>query len=106
VAAISLHTASTLRQTLYVSDATSDLLEALQFTLREGACMDTARTGHPCCARHGRRHRIGPVARLRLVVLEADQRHTHAAPPGDDLDCQGDAGGRLASCCDHGDGPG
>jgi hypothetical protein len=44
-------------------------------------------------------------ARLRVVVLEPDQRHTHAAPPGDDLDCQGDAGGRPASCCDHGDGP-
>jgi ANTAR domain/GAF domain len=46
-AAISLHTASTLRETLYASDAISDLLEELQFTLGEGACMDAARTGHP-----------------------------------------------------------
>jgi hypothetical protein len=46
-AAISLHTASTLRQTLYAGDATSDLLEELQFTLGEGACMDAARTGRP-----------------------------------------------------------
>jgi hypothetical protein len=46
-AAISLHTASTLRQTLYASDPTSDLLEELQFTLGEGVCMDAARTGHP-----------------------------------------------------------
>ena len=46
-AAISLHTASTLRQTLHASDATSDLLEELQFTLGEGACMDAARTGLP-----------------------------------------------------------
>lgn len=46
-AAISLHTASTLRETLYASDHISDLLEELQFTLGEGACMDAARTGHP-----------------------------------------------------------
>ena len=46
-AAISLHTASTLRQTLYASDPTSDLLEELQFTLGEGTCMDAARTGRP-----------------------------------------------------------
>jgi hypothetical protein len=46
-AAISLHTAGNLRETLYASDATSDLLEELQFTLGEGACMDAARTGHP-----------------------------------------------------------
>ena len=46
-AAISLHTASTLRETLYASDVTSDLLEELQFTLGEGACMDAARTGRP-----------------------------------------------------------
>jgi ANTAR domain/GAF domain len=46
-AAISLHTASPLRETLYASDATSDLLEELQFTRGEGACMDAARTGHP-----------------------------------------------------------
>jgi ANTAR domain/GAF domain len=46
-AAISLHTASTLRETLYSSDTVADLLEELQFTLGEGACMDAARTGHP-----------------------------------------------------------
>ncbi len=49
-AAISLHTASELRETLYASDAISDLLEELQFTLGEGACMDAARTGHPVLA--------------------------------------------------------
>ncbi len=37
----------TLRQTLYAGDATSGLLEELQFTLGEGACMDAARTGRP-----------------------------------------------------------
>jgi hypothetical protein len=46
-AAISLHTGSTLRQTLYANDPTSDLLEELQFTLGEGTCMDAARTGRP-----------------------------------------------------------
>jgi hypothetical protein len=46
-AAISLHTASELRETLYASDPTADLLEELQFTLGEGACMDAARTGRP-----------------------------------------------------------
>ena len=46
-AAISLHTAGALRQTLYAGDPTSDLLEELQFTLGEGACMDAARTGRP-----------------------------------------------------------
>jgi len=46
-AAISLHTAGNLRETLYASDVTSDLLEELQFTLGEGACMDAARTLHP-----------------------------------------------------------
>ncbi len=46
-AAISLHTAGNLRETLYASDVTADLLEELQFTLGEGACMDAAHTGHP-----------------------------------------------------------
>jgi ANTAR domain/GAF domain len=46
-AAISLHTGGNLRETLYASDVTSDLLEELQFTLGEGACMDAARTGRP-----------------------------------------------------------
>lgn len=46
-AAISLHTASPLRETLYASDTVADLLEELQFTLGEGACMDAARTCRP-----------------------------------------------------------
>lgn len=46
-AAISMHTASTLRETLFAGDATADLLEELQFALGEGACMDAARTGRP-----------------------------------------------------------
>lgn len=46
-AAISLLTASTLRETLFATDATAELLEELQFTLGEGACMDAAATGRP-----------------------------------------------------------
>ena len=46
-AAISLHTASTLRETLFATDATADLLEDLQFSLGEGACVEASRTGRP-----------------------------------------------------------
>ncbi len=46
-AGISLLTASTARETLHATDPTADLLEELQFTLGEGACMEAAATGHP-----------------------------------------------------------
>jgi hypothetical protein len=46
-AAISLSTASASRETLYASDETADLLDELQFTLGEGACMEAAVTGRP-----------------------------------------------------------
>jgi hypothetical protein len=46
-AAISLLTARTARQTLAATDETAELLEDLQFTLNEGACMEAARTGSP-----------------------------------------------------------
>jgi hypothetical protein len=46
-AAISLLTAGVARQTLAVTDATAELLEDLQFTFNEGACMEAARTGNP-----------------------------------------------------------
>jgi hypothetical protein len=39
-AAISLLTASVSRETLWATDATAELLEDLQFTLNEGACME------------------------------------------------------------------
>jgi hypothetical protein len=45
--AISLLTASVSRETLWASDATAELLEDLQFTLNEGACMEAAATGNP-----------------------------------------------------------
>lgn len=46
-AAISLHTDGNLRETLYATDATADLMEDLQFSLGEGACLDAATTGRP-----------------------------------------------------------
>lgn len=46
-AAISLLTASASRETLWASDATAELLEDLQFSLGEGACIEAALTGRP-----------------------------------------------------------
>lgn len=46
-AALSLLTASVHRETLWATDATAELLEDLQFTLNEGACMEAATTGSP-----------------------------------------------------------
>jgi hypothetical protein len=44
---ISLLTATESRQTLWASDAVGELLEDLQFSLGEGACMEAAATGRP-----------------------------------------------------------
>jgi hypothetical protein len=46
-AALSLLTASTASQTLCATDATAELLEELQFSLGEGACVEAAVTGRP-----------------------------------------------------------
>ncbi len=46
-AAISLLTASTAWETLCATDATAGLLEDLQFSLGEGACVEAAVTGRP-----------------------------------------------------------
>ena len=46
-AAISLLTASASRETVSASDATADLLEDLQFSLGEGACIDAAVSRRP-----------------------------------------------------------
>lgn len=46
-AAISVLTASTLRETLWASDATAELLEDLQFSLGEGPCIEAATTARP-----------------------------------------------------------
>jgi hypothetical protein len=46
-AAISLLTATTARTILYTTDSTAELLEDLQFSLGEGACMQAAATAQP-----------------------------------------------------------
>lgn len=46
-AAISLLTGSEARQTLWATDPIAELLEDLQFSLNEGACMQAAATGSP-----------------------------------------------------------
>jgi hypothetical protein len=46
-AALSLLTGSSARETLWATDPTAELLEDLQFTLNEGACMEAAVTGAP-----------------------------------------------------------
>ncbi len=46
-ASLSVLTTSSARETLWATDATAELLEDLQFTLNEGACMDAATTGRP-----------------------------------------------------------
>lgn len=46
-AVLSLLTATVSRVTLWASDPTAELIEELQFTLNEGACMEAAATGNP-----------------------------------------------------------
>lgn len=46
-AAISLLTATASRETLWATDPIAELLEDLQFSLNEGACMEAATTGSP-----------------------------------------------------------
>jgi hypothetical protein len=46
-AALSILTRAPARQTLWATDPTAELLEDLQFTLNEGACMEAAATGAP-----------------------------------------------------------
>ncbi|MFB9382072.1 GAF and ANTAR domain-containing protein [Pseudonocardia petroleophila] len=46
-AVLSLLTTTGSRTTLWASDATAELIEELQFTLNEGACMEAAATGRP-----------------------------------------------------------
>jgi hypothetical protein len=46
-AALSVLTRSPARETLWATDPTAEMLEDLQFTLNEGACMEAATTGAP-----------------------------------------------------------
>jgi len=46
-AALSLLTTTDARNTLFASDPVADLLEELQFTLNEGACIEAGTSGNP-----------------------------------------------------------
>jgi hypothetical protein len=46
-AAVSVLTARTARTTLFSTDTTADLLEELQFSLNDGACIEAATSGAP-----------------------------------------------------------
>lgn len=46
-AALSLLTAQVASRTMHATDPTAELLEELQFTLNEGACIEAATTGYP-----------------------------------------------------------
>jgi len=77
-AAISLLTAAAARQTLAATDATAELLEDLQFTLNEGACMEAARTGNPVLVgdlRHSGEVERWPVFAPRAAELGFRSAH-------------------------------
>jgi GAF domain-containing protein len=63
-ASISLLTASVARETLWATDPVAELLEDLQFTLNEGACVEAAATGDPVLVpdiRHGSESARWPI---------------------------------------------
>jgi GAF domain-containing protein/ANTAR domain-containing protein len=70
-AAISLLTGSVARQILAATDATAELLEDLQFTLNEGACMEAASTGSPVLVADLRQSsEVAPWPVFAAAVLE------------------------------------
>jgi hypothetical protein len=81
-AAISLMTASTSSQTLCATDATAELLEDLQFSLGEGACVEAAVTGRPVLVAD--MHRTSEVSRwptfAAAVVEQSDVGALFAVP--------------------------
>lgn len=81
-AAISLLTTSAGRRTLASSDPTADLLEELQFTLNEGACIEAATSGAPVLVpdlRDGARAGRWPVFAAE-VMARSDVRALFALP--------------------------
>src|SRR6185295_3528829 len=71
-AAISLLTAGAARQTLAATDAMAELLEDLEFTFNEGACMEAARTGNPVMV--GDLRRSGEVVRWPMFAAAVLER--------------------------------
>jgi hypothetical protein len=62
-AVLSVLTATVSRVTLWATDATAELIEELQFTLNEGACMEAAATGRPVLVPCDRRMLEGRLVR-------------------------------------------
>jgi hypothetical protein len=69
---ISVLTATESRQTLWASDAVGELLEDLQFSLGEGACMEAAATGRPVLV-EDLRHSV-KVARWPMFAAAVAER--------------------------------
>ena len=76
-ASISLLTASVSRKTLWATDPIAELLEELQFTLNEGACMEAATSGNPVLVPD--LHRGDEAARWPIFAAAvAEQTHVTA----------------------------
>jgi hypothetical protein len=71
-AALSLLTVTTSRHTLHATDPTAQLLEELQFTLNEGACIEAATTGRPVFVEDI--HQIGQVERWPVFAAAAAEQ--------------------------------
>lgn len=71
-AAMSLLTGSVASQTMAATDPTAQLLEDLQFTLNEGACMEAASTGRPVLV--GDLREDGEAARWPIFAAAVTER--------------------------------
>jgi hypothetical protein len=81
-AVISILTATVSRETLWASDPTAELLEELQFTLNEGACMQAATSGTPVLVadlHHSRTAQRWPIF-AAAVAEQTDVRALFAFP--------------------------
>jgi hypothetical protein len=81
-AVISVLTATVSRETLWATDPTAELLEDLQFTLNEGACMQAATTGTPVLVadlHHSRTAQRWPIF-AAAVAEQTDVRALFAFP--------------------------
>ena len=81
-AVISVLTATVSRETLWATDPAAELLEDLQFTLNEGACMQAATTGTPVLVadlHHSRTAQRWPIF-AAAVAEQTDVRALFAFP--------------------------
>jgi hypothetical protein len=81
-AVISVLTGTVSRETLWATDPTAQLLEELQFTLKEGACMEAAVTGTPVLVadlHHSSNTRSWPIF-AAAVAEQTDVRALFAFP--------------------------